>query len=84
MTQSEHFAGKYVGVDSALGRDKAFLDALPDNLICFADVPPNCEVFTSGPEMTVPEYSGRGKRPTQAVPSFARVSVQARCVDPVE
>jgi SRSO17 transposase len=72
----ENFKGKYVGVDSSFGNDKAFLDSLPENLIYFADVHCNGEVFKSRPDMAVPEYSGRGKRPTKAVPSFAPVSVK--------
>lgn len=76
IANSENFNGKYVGVDSSFGNDKAFLDSLPENLIYFADVHCNCEVFKSRPDMAVPEYSGRGKRPTKAVPSFASVSVK--------
>ena len=76
ITDSENFKGKYIGVDSSFGNDKAFLDSLPGNLIYFADVHCNCEVFRSRPVMAVPEYSGRGKRPTKAVPSFAPVSVK--------
>jgi hypothetical protein len=76
IANSEGFDGKYVGVDSSFGNDKAFLDSLPENLIYFADVHCNCEVFRSRPDMAVPEYSGRGKRPTKAAPSFLPVSVK--------
>lgn len=81
VANSENFKGKYVGVDSSFGSDKAFLDALPENLIYFADVHCNCEVFKSRPDMAVPEYSGRGKRPTKAVPSVASVSVKEMAED---
>ena len=76
VANSENFNGKYVGVDSSFGSCKAFLDSLPENLIYFADVHCNCGVFKSRPDMVVPEYSGRGKRPTKAAPSFAPVSVK--------
>lgn len=76
IADSDHFKGKYIGVDSSFGSDKAFLDSLPENLIYFADVHCNCEVFRSRPDMVVPEYSGRGKRPTKAAPSFVPVSVK--------
>jgi len=33
IANSENFNGKYVGVDSSFGNDKAFLDSLPENLI---------------------------------------------------
>lgn len=76
IANSENFKGKYVGVDSSFGNDKAFLDALPKNLVYFADVHCNCKVFKTRPDMAIPEYSGRGKRPTKALPSFAPVSVK--------
>ena len=76
IASSEGFNGKYVGVDSSFGNDKAFLDFLPKNLIYVADVHCNCEVFRSRPDMGVPEYSGRGKRPTKTVPSIMAVSVK--------
>jgi SRSO17 transposase len=76
IAQAENFCGKYIGVDSSFGSDKAFLDSLPENLIYFADVHCNLEVFRSRPDMAVPEYTGRGKRPSKEAPSFAPVSVK--------
>ena len=70
------FEGKYVGVDSFFGKDKGFLDSLPENLVYFADVPFNCKVFKSRPEMVVPEYSGRGRKPTKTAPTVPPISVQ--------
>jgi SRSO17 transposase len=71
------FAGRYVGVDSAFGRDHSFLDALAPGLTYFADVPCDHMVFPSRPEVAVPEYSGKGRKPTQARPSFAPSTVAA-------
>lgn len=62
---SGRFTGKYVGVDSAFGRDHIFLDSLPDNLVYFADVPCTLKVFPTRPDMVVPEYSGRGRKPIE-------------------
>lgn len=76
VASSENFNGKYIGVDSSFGSDKEFLDSLPRNLVYFADVRSNCEVFRSRPLMAVPEYSGRGRRPIKAAPSLAPVSVK--------
>ena len=70
VANSENFHGKYIGGDSSFGSDKAFLDSLPENLVYFADVHCNLEVFRSRPDMAVPEYTGRGKRPSKAAPSF--------------
>jgi SRSO17 transposase len=70
------FHGRYVGVDSAFGRDHEFLDSLPPHLIYFADVPSDTLVFSSRPETSVPEYSGRGRRPTLAIPTARPRSVR--------
>ena len=70
MHQSGQFHGKYVGVDSAFGHDHDFLDSLPKALVYFADVHSNHEVFVGRPEMALPPYQGRGRRPTRMAPSF--------------
>jgi SRSO17 transposase len=62
------FPAKYVGVDSAYGSDSQFLDSLPEGTIYFADVRKDHEVFVSRPQMAVPPYSGRGKKPWKEVP----------------
>jgi len=64
------FPAKYVGADSAFGKDSEFLDSLPDGKIYFADVPCDCMVFVSRPEMVMPPYSGRGRRSTKEKPEF--------------
>jgi SRSO17 transposase len=76
IAQSEGFEGKYVGVDSSFGSDKAFLDALPESLVYFADVHHNCQVYRSRPEMHMPEYGGKGKKPTKAKPASKPVTVK--------
>jgi hypothetical protein len=73
---SEGFDGKYVGVDSSFGNDKDFLDSLPEKLIYFADVHSNCLVYRSRPEMHIPEYGGKGKKPVNEKPSFPPVTVK--------
>jgi hypothetical protein len=69
------FKGKYIGVDSFFGRDHKFLDALPRNYVYFADIPCNTRVFIGRPVMALPEYKGRGRRPSELVPSFPARSV---------
>ena len=70
------FKGRYVGFDSAFGRDHALLDGLPEGLTYFADVPFDTKVFPCRPEVAVPEYGGRGRRPTRPVPSIPPVTVK--------
>jgi SRSO17 transposase len=76
LVNSGRFKGKYVGVDSAFGRDHGFLDALPANLVYFADVPCNHQVFVGRPEMVEKEYLGRGRRPQGLIPSYPTIEVR--------
>jgi SRSO17 transposase len=81
IAQSDGFQGKYVGIDSSFGKDKAFLDSLPDNLIYFADVPCDTDVFLGRPSLVLPPYAGRGRRPTVPKPEFPPVSVKSVAED---
>jgi SRSO17 transposase len=72
--RSGFFKGKYVGVDCSFGRDHVFLDSLPPDLIYFADVPNTHHVFIGHPDMVVPEYCGKGRRPVEA-PSYPSIPV---------
>ena len=62
-------------MDSAFGRDHEFLDSLPEDLIFFANIPCDHYVFTQRPDMLVPEYPGRGRKPS-AAPSFPPLKVK--------
>jgi SRSO17 transposase len=73
---SNLFPAKYVGVDSFYGGDSKFLDSLPEGLIYFADVKKNHLVFVGRPEMTVPPYSGRGRKDLRKKPEFPPRSVK--------
>jgi hypothetical protein len=64
------FPAKYVGADSAFGSDGTFLESLPDGIIYFVDIKSNCMVFTERPEVYVPPYSGKGRKPTREVAEF--------------
>jgi SRSO17 transposase len=80
MIQSAHKTGnlkaKYVGVDSSYGSDSSFLDALPENLIYFADVRKNQLVFATRPDVYIPEYKGKGKHPEKPVVATKPVTVE--------
>jgi hypothetical protein len=67
-TLSGMFPAKYVGVDSEFGSDSDFLDGLPSGLIYFADIRSNQLVFTDRPSVSVPAYSGRGRKPKKEKP----------------
>jgi len=81
VAQSEQFQGKYVGVDSSFGSDKEFLDSLPEGLIYFADIHNNALVFKERPNLVVPSYCGKGKKPTKPKPEFPPISVKLLAED---
>jgi hypothetical protein len=80
MILSAHESGKletkYVGVDSSYGSDSAFLDALPKDLIYFADVRKNQLVFVTRPDTYIPEHKGKGKHSQKEVTSIKPVTVK--------
>jgi hypothetical protein len=81
ITQSGQFQGKYVGVDSSFGTDKAFLDSLPDELTYFADIHNNVSVFKERPNFFLPPYCGRGRKPSALKPKYPPVSVKSLAED---
>ncbi len=60
-----HFPARWIGCDASFGSDIGFLNSLPDSLTYFADVKSNSKVFLEKPEVGIPPYLGRGKRPTK-------------------
>jgi SRSO17 transposase len=60
-----HFPARWIGCDASFGSDISFLDSLPSSLTYFADIKSNSKVFLEKPEVGIPPYSGRGKRPTK-------------------
>ena len=75
--QTDKLNAKYVGVDASYGSDAAFLDALPKELIYFADVRKNQLVFSSRPEVNIPEYKGKGKPPQKPVSATKPITVES-------
>jgi SRSO17 transposase len=73
---SGKFPAKYVGVDSAYGSDGDFLDMLPKNIIYFADVKSSSRLFTERPPVSVPPYSGKGRKPEKEKPEFEPLTVK--------
>lgn len=57
---------RWVTCDEDYGKDPDFLDAVADlELWYFAEVPHNTRVWETRPRTAVPEWSGRGPRPTR-------------------
>jgi len=62
---SGNFPAKYIGLDAGFGCDYSLLDGFPEEMIYFADVHSDCSVFAKHPEVYLPEYSGKGRKPTR-------------------
>jgi SRSO17 transposase len=62
---STQFPARWIGCDAGFGSDMSFLKSLPDSLNYFADIKLDSKVFLEKPEVGIPPYSGRGKRPTK-------------------
>jgi len=75
------FAAKWIGCDAAFGCDHGFIDALPDNVWYFVGVKSDELVFTSMPEMILPEQPPSGRKPKHEIPSFAPVAVKTIAAD---
>lgn len=69
MIQAVHAAGilryRWLTCDEAFGRDTAFLDSVGELLWYYAEVPHDTQVWLARPATAVPDWSGRGRKPTQ-------------------
>lgn len=65
VKKNELFQAKWIGCDATFGSDITFLDKLPEDIYHFAHIRPVSQVFTQKPKMEVPEYKGKGPRPTK-------------------
>lgn len=59
------FPSKWIGADAAFGEDIEFLNALPKDRYYFASIKSNTLVFIKKPKLGLPDYKGRGPRPTK-------------------
>lgn len=57
------FPARWLGCDASFGSDMEFLKSVPDSIYYFADIKSDSKVFLEKPEVGIPPYSGRGKRP---------------------
>jgi SRSO17 transposase len=61
-----HLRFQWVTCDEAFGRDPVFLDGVADlNRLYLAEVPYNTCLWQTRPQTAVPEWSGRGPRPSK-------------------
>jgi SRSO17 transposase len=76
----------YVGGDGLYGHDSEFLDGLElDNELYVLDIHSDTRVFTSKPNLSVPEKVGiRGRTPKEIKPDIKSVSVADHCKTLIE
>ena len=69
MVKAVHADGnlpfRWLACDEAFGRDTAFLDQVGHYLCYFAEVEHDTRVWLARPQTTVPDWSGRGRKPTR-------------------
>jgi SRSO17 transposase len=69
---SGQFTARWLCCDAVFGTNRDFLAALPEELYYFAAIPANTLLCRQPPKLVVPEYGGRGRRPTKARPASDR------------
>ena len=69
MVKEVHAAGslpfRWLACDEAFGRDPAFLDQVGGYVWYLAEVDPDTRLWLTQPHTAVPEWSGRGRKPTR-------------------
>jgi SRSO17 transposase len=76
VVASKRFDVRWVGADGSFGSDPSFLDTIPEGLHYFADVHSDQMVFAAKPDVYLPEYCGRGRRPARYVTVDAPIKVR--------
>jgi SRSO17 transposase len=65
IAETQRFPATWLGCDTVFGADWAFLDAVPPGLCYFAGIRADTRVFRTRPQVHVPRYRGRGRKPTR-------------------
>jgi SRSO17 transposase len=69
MVQAVHAAGtlryRWLTCDEAFGQNTAFLDSVGELLWYYAEVPHDTHVWLERPVTAMPDWSGRGRKPTR-------------------
>ena len=60
-----YLAFKWLTCDAAFGRDGDFLDRVGQLVTYFAEIPRDTEAWLERPKTAVPDWSGKGRKPTQ-------------------
>ena len=76
IVESGKFPAKYIGLDAGFGCDYELLDGFPEDMVYFAGVHSDCKVFSEKPRVYMPEYSGKGRKPSKLKSKDASITVK--------
>ena len=82
ITKTGLFPAKWLGCDCEFGSNPEFLDSIADDYYYFADQRSNTLVWLEWPEVGVPPYKGRGRRPTKKKADSEPVNLETIANDP--
>ena len=82
IQESGLFPAKWLGCDAVYGSDHDFLDAIAPYYWYLASIKANTQVWLQKPEVKVPPYKGRGRKPTKKKPLTPSSAVSVIAKDP--
>lgn len=82
VNNSGLFPAQWVGCDSFFGCNKELLDEIARDYYYFADIKSNTKVWLERPEIAIPPYKGRGRKPSKERPLTDSISVSDIAKDP--
>jgi len=65
LHESGSLSYQWLSCDEAFGRDGVFLDAVSEYTTYLAEVPYDTRVWLSRPEIELPEWTGKGRKPSR-------------------
>jgi SRSO17 transposase len=65
IVKTNRFPARWIGCDAVFGSDSEFLESLPKAMYYFASARSDTPVFLDQPNVGLPPYKGRGRRPTK-------------------
>ena len=65
LARSKALRFRWLTCDEAFGRDTAFLDSVAATVNYFAEVPLDTHVWLTRPQTAIPQWQGRGRKPTR-------------------
>ena len=82
ITDRGLFPARWLGCDSEFGSNQAFWDSAAGDYYLFFDQKENTRVWLQWPEVGVPPYKGRGRRPTKEKALTDPVNLKSIAEDP--